>query len=72
MLKKILLAFGLACVALLAGAGGGLGTPWLIGAAAAAGGFGWFLGGTPTGRSGPENYAGDGGSGDSGGSGGSS
>lgn len=59
-MKKALLAGGLAAVALLAGASGGLGTPWLIGAAAAAGAFGWFLGGTPTGPSQPEHYGGDG------------
>jgi hypothetical protein len=74
-MKKILLALGLVLVVLVAGGSSGLGTIWLAGAAVLAGGFGWMLGGLPSGPSGPEAHIGSGpdgtgGSGDSGGGGG--
>jgi hypothetical protein len=45
---------------LLVGAISGLGTIWLLGGAALAGGFGWMLGDLPTGASGPGIHTGAG------------
>ena len=56
-MRRILLALGLGAVGLVASAAGGLATPLVIGATLLAGGFGWFLGGAPTGPSGPEREA---------------
>ena len=64
-MKRVLLAAGMGGIVLFAGAISGLGPIALLAGAALAGGFGWFLGGTPTGPStpGPHTGAGDGGQG---------
>jgi hypothetical protein len=59
-MKRILLALGLVLLVLVVGGSSGLGTVWLAGGAVLAGGFGWMLGGLPTGPSGPEPQAGSG------------
>jgi hypothetical protein len=56
-------------VVLVVGGTSGLGTVWLVGGTVLAGGFGWMLGGLPSGPSGPEPYAGNGTDGGSGGGG---
>jgi hypothetical protein len=75
-MKRLALTVLFGGVVLVAGGSSGLGTAWLIGGAALAGGFGWYLGGTPPGPSGPEAHIGNGpvdgpvGGSDSGGDGG--
>jgi hypothetical protein len=58
--KKPLFAAAFAGVVLRVGTASGLATAWLIGGAFLAGGFGWMLGGTPAGPSGPDSYTGSG------------
>lgn len=78
-MKRILLAAGMGGAILFIGALSGLGTFGLVAVTAMAGGFGWVLGGLPSGPSGPESHTGAGpdgtqhaGGGDAGGGGGES
>lgn len=59
-MKKPLFAAAFAALVLLVGSASGLATVWLVGGAVLAGGFGWMLGGAPSGPSGPDSYTGNG------------
>ncbi len=70
-MKRILLTVSLAGIALFVGAVSGLATLWLVVGGALAGGFGWMLGGLPSGPSTADNTGAGGadGGGDGGGGG---
>jgi hypothetical protein len=66
-MKRVMLAAGMGGLVLAVGAISGLGTIGLVAGTALAGGFGWMLGGLPSGPSEPGPHTGNG---DGGGSGG--
>ncbi len=69
-MKRLVLVTFLAGIVLVAGSAAGLAAFWLAAGTALAGGFGWMLGGLPSGP-GSESHTGDGhDGGDSGGDGG--
>ena len=69
-MRRPLFAAGFGAIALLVAAASGLAAIWLAAGTALAAGFGWMLGGLPSGASRPESHTGNGPDGGSDGGGG--